>query len=177
MAERYPAWTVRVDSPRIRRMDAPANRWWSGEGDLVFEGQTWRGATWPGGGSLMDVGPATFTAGMPSGRLVIRVAVGSRDALQAFSTDFGAVDVQVGWLQRESRFAPWQRVPRYAEGWLGQGRLRGGELHIEVDTDLGDIDRGVPEWWSHETADPGDLYAEQAQEIAEAHEDPWPPFS
>ena len=121
----------------------------------------------------MHLGPVTFTAGLPGARAVLSWAVLPEHTAQALAVDLGGVEVEVGWIYRPP-FGAWTRAPLSHEGWIGETNLQDGAYSVEIETQYGDIDRGVPEQWSHETADPGDLYAEMAQRISERRDIDWP---
>ena len=203
--ERQPHWTVHFDSERIRVEGSTVNRWWSGQGHLFddagasfdppqFEGHVWRGATYRTGGSVLRVGAVQFTQSYPGRRATIQLAVTRESLRRLLTVDLGAIEVELGWVYRARLeagaadtldadrdpatrlYTPWTRIPRYLRGRLGKSSVVNGEGAVEIETYLGDIDRGIPEYWSHETADEGDLYAEQAAELASGVEFRWPPF-
>lgn len=176
MASRFFAWTLHLESERIQRMNAPQNRWWSGEGTLAFETHNWLGARYRDGGMLMDISAARYTEALPGRRTTARLAVTSESARALLSVDLGAIDLTIGWIWR-TPFGGWSRIPRYFTGRVGASVLKDGVFEVEIETYLGDIDRGIPEYWSHETAQEGDLYAEQARELSEGSPSRWPPFS
>ena len=175
-SERHPEWTLHFDSERIKREGMTQNRWWSGLGDLMLETHTWLGARYPDGGMLLSVGDVKYTQTLPGRRTTIQLAVTPESLRRLLLTDLGAIDVTLGWIYRR-RFGPWTRIPRYFRGRLGQADTADGRFSAEVETYMGDIDRGVPLYWSHETAEDGDLYAEQAAELAGGIETRWPPFT
>ena len=177
--QRPVAWTLYFSSSRITDSEGNTiNRWWSGEGDLTFEGHTWKG-TKNKKGSLIEISEASYTENLPDRRLTARMAVTNDSVRRLLTIDLGSVDVQIGWIYNTNYFHPdsWNRVPRYFNGRIGRSVISQGVFECEVETYLGDIDRGVPEYWSYETSVPGDRYAEQARELAGGLEIRWPPFS
>ena len=175
MAEQRVAWTLHLNSERIQRMDQPLNRWWSGHGDLTLAGHTWSGAQYADGGMLMQIGGVKFTRSLPSRRATVALAVTTLALQRALQVDLGVIRGTIGWLYRDP-FGDWQRIPRYYTGRIGQSRIVDGVFTAEVETFLGDIDRGFPEYLSHETAPPGNRYAEQARALSEGIPIRWPPF-
>ena len=178
MADIEIAWTLHLDSERIRRGSAAISRWWSGEGELTtMEGDppvatTWLGARYPDGGMLLDVGEVQLTQTVPGRRTTIRLAVTGESVRHLLQVDLGAVDVTVGWVFRPPN-GSWTRIPRYHQGRISRSAIANGEFSAEIETYWGNIDNGVPLYWSHETAAPGDLYAEMAQELSEGVETKW----
>ena len=169
-------WTLHLDSERVKDGADVVDRWWQGEGDLEIDGHTWRGAEYPDGkGALISVQGVQFTQSVPGRRATIRIAVTSDAVRRLLQVDLGAVQVTLGFVYRDAAGA-WQRVPRSFSGRIGRSGVSNGVFEAEVETYLGDVDRGIPEYWSHETAPPGDLYAEQARELEEGLDTRWPPF-
>ena len=157
-----------------------ANRWWSGEGDLLFEGHRWRGATYPDGGSLLGISGVKYTQNLPGRRTTASLAVTAESARALLNVDLGAVEAEIGWILRENPWADYTRIPRYFRGRVGLTNIQDGVFRAEIETYLGDVDRGVPFYWSHETADRGDFYAWKARAIeqgAVSGDSQWPPFT
>ena len=175
MADTKYGWIVHLDTTRIRRGAITINRWWSGLNDLVFENETWEGAAYSDDphDTFMAVGPVKYTRGLPGRRATVSWAVLPEHTRHAVAVDLGGIEVHVGWIYQPP-FGAWARGPCSHEGWVGETSLNDGWFTIEVETQLGDVDRGNPLYWSHETADAGDLYAEMAQHISERPEIDWP---
>ena len=168
-------WTVHIDASRIRVGGEVVSRYWSGEGDLEIDGHVWRGTRHEDGGQLARVGAVEFTQSVAGRRVVIEMAVTAEAVRRLVQVDLGAIGIVVGWVYRDSA-GFWQRVPRFYSGRIGRSGVKNGVFSVEVETYLGDVDRGVPLYWSHETAADGDLYAEQARRLASGIDTRWPPF-
>ena len=190
--DRLTAWIVHMDTTRIRRNAVTINRWWSGMGDLTFEGHVWRGAARSGNPreTFMAVSDVVWTRDAPGRRATVSWAVLPEHARHAVAVDLGGIGVDIGWIVRPpyGTWPPvaerpswltvdasgWARGPASHEGVVGESNLHDGYFSIEVETEFGDIDRGIPLYWSHETAEEGDLYAEMAEHIARQPEIDWP---
>lgn len=169
-------WTLHIDTDRIMEDGSRVDRWWSGLEDLVIGGETWRGAQNPDGSKLIDVSGVKFTGSVPGRRARVRVAVPGDALRRALQVDLGVAEVTLGWVYRDDD-GVWQRVPRSYRGRLGQSDVLDAEWSGEVETYYSNVDRGQPEYWSHETAPEGDLYAEQARTLEGGIDTRWPPFS
>ena len=142
----------------------PTDNWWSGEGDLEFEARTWRGAQSRDAGMLMDISAVDQSTDLSGQSATVRLAIGGEAIRRVLSVDLGRVEIEVGWLYRPAGGA-WTRIPRYFRGVIDSSVIIDGVFTARVTTHLGDLDRTRPEYWSAETAAPGDKYAELAQEI------------
>ena len=126
--------------------------WWTGKGTLVFEGQEWQGAL-SDKGSLFDFSEVVYTPTIPDKRTTFDLAIGKESAQRLMSVDLGAVQVELGWIFSKDEGATWTRLPRRFVGRLGRTvvNVAEGLFSGEVETYLGDIDRGRPKTWSDET--------------------------
>ena len=173
-------WTLFLDSDRIQEGADVIKRWWSGEADLRVADhagtlRTWRGARYPDGSMLMEVGAVKFTGGAQGRKATFRLAVMDDSLRRAVQIDMGAVRYELGWVYLDSA-GVWQRVPRTYRGRGGKASVQNGQLIVEVAIRRQDIDRGVPLYWSHETAAAGDTYARKARELESGFTTRWPPF-
>ena len=172
---RIVAWTLYLADSDPDPDTTTPRRWWSGEGDLVLEGHTWRGASGPAG-ALMEIGPVETRQGLPGRRTTFRLAVVPASVQRLLQVDLGGVELQIGFLGEIGGVLT--RIPRYAEGRLSEHVIRDGELTGTIETWLGDVDRGRPLEWSHETQQarsPGDESASQAAVGAVDRAIRWPP--
>ena len=159
------AWTLYMDAQHIidREMtmadlsleptpESPPVRWWSGEGTLHFENLTWSGAQ-IADGMLMDIGEVPDAPNLEAPQVKARLAVSDESLLRLMSVDPGPLHLEVGWLRSNDYGATWLRTPRYLRGRLGRIPTSpdGGEVQINIESYLDDLDRGNTVYWSAAT--------------------------
>lgn len=150
-------------------------RLWTGEGDLEFGGQTWRG-----GGAALRVSEVETASGEPDRRVTLTLSGIPRDLRREFLQDEGPLPVTVGWIYSTDRGGTWTEIPISFRGRLSTPALSDGVLTVEIETQRGDVDRGRPLRWSHEDQQrrfPGDLGMEYMRKLAhdDGIETGWPP--
>ena len=155
--------------------------WTSWGEDVSLEGVVWRGT---GGvnGALFDVGEVVQTIDLPGARTTVTLATPTV-AQRAILTNaaVGLIEAEVGWIYRLSPDSPWTRVRRRHSGAVSELKIKDGLSTFQIETELGDVSRGRPLYWSDAAqrgTDRGgaadDAFA-QAAELAGDHEIRWPP--
>ena len=171
------AWTLLVDDVD----PGPATdvrRYWSGEGDLSFEGQTWRGTRF-GDVALIQLSAVEFKQGSPDRRVTLSVLLNEEALKQSLHGDIGPVGLTLGFLHSEDDGATWARTPEGTfYGRASNGRIDESEVYsVDSESFLGDIDRSEPVYWSREAHVA--RYGANAKGFEQDTSNitvPWPPF-
>ncbi len=133
-----------------------ATRLWTGRGELSFApddgdaGGDARKVAWTGGAAL-GIGEHERVSGRPERRMSLALSGVPRERRARFMQDPGPIEVTVRWVYSPDLGESWHEVPgaRY-RGRLSGGSLQDGTLAVELETLLGDVERGRPRRWSHE---------------------------
>ena len=169
----YVHWLVEVEASRAVGDEpaAPVRRWWTGEGDLVFDSKTWEGTHSDEiNGSLMRISSIQETTDSPDARMQIFINVTKDSVRSMLARDFGSPKVTVFWVWSQDG-RTWQRIPRRYIGNVSQVTANGGVLTVEVETRTGDVDKGLTIWWNDESHrqrypdDTGFRHLRQLQEV------------
>ena len=145
-------WTLKIESldePAPGQTDRTTVYWWQGEGNVTIGGITYTGAT-VDGAAVLDVSPIEQTQGPPVRRATVRLAVVPEMTRRLLQQDYGPLPVEIGWIRSTDGGRTWTRLPRLFKGRLSSPRLLNGIYECEIETVLGDIDRGTPYRWSYE---------------------------
>ena len=149
-------------------------RLWTGLGSITAGGNTYQG-----GGKALGVSEYENTTGDPDRRLQIRLSGIPADMRAQFLQDSGPLPVTVGWIYSQDRGGTWAEVPIKFRGRLSSPSLVAGQLTVEVETQRGDVDQGIPLRWSHEDQQrrfPGDKGLEYMRALSQQGvESSWPP--
>ncbi len=149
-------------------------RLWTGVGSVTVGGNTY-----PGGGQALGVSEYENTTGDPDRRLQIRLSGIPKDLRAQFLQDSGPLPVTVGWIYSQDRGGTWAEAPISFRGRLSSPTMSEGVLTVEVETQRGDVDRGLPLRWSHEDQQrrfPGDEGLEHMRALSQQGvESSWPP--
>ena len=129
--------------------------WWNGRGEMTVTVPSLGGPiTYMGNvqdkGPLIEIGDVPFTAELPDRRASFKLALTGESARAAWNADLGAVQVQMNWIWSRDNGRNWTLLPMEFVGRLSNYQIKDGELAGEVETYLGNIDRGRPLMWSHE---------------------------
>ena len=153
-------------------------RYWSGEGDLSFGGVTWQGTS-RGKGSIISIGPAENALGPIDNRLTASMDATNPTVRAAMLTDPGPINITLQWIYAVDGGSTWTRIDRKFSGRLSRPIIKDGLYTVEIETHLGDVDRGQPVAWSHEdqmSRYAGDTGMKMMRQISEAGVDiKWPP--
>lgn len=154
-------------------------RFWSGIGDLEFDGFTWNGVRSPNNDSaLMSVSAVEFSEDAPNRRAQITLDASPPEIRDQLLQDFGPLTVELGWIYSEDDGRNWRRIPRLLVGRLSGPIIEGGLYTVDIETYTGDGDRVRPLIWSHATQMrlyPNDLGLVHVNTIASGFETTWPP--
>ena len=148
-------------------------RLWTGQGDLVFGGETFRGS-----GGALSVSELELTSKEPDRRLQIILSGVSPSSRAQFIQDLGPLLVIVKWIRSADHGETWTETASF-QGRLSTPNIQDGGISIEVETEKGDVDRGQAIRWSHEDQlrrYPGDLGMEHFRALSQQGIDTtWPP--
>lgn len=135
-----PRWTLDFGLPDA----AETYRFWSGDHDILFEGQTYRGA-----GQLMAVSSAEIG---PDGQPEITVSIAAGDAglREALIEETGPVPVIVRWIYSSDNGLTWNDTGLIVSGFLSSPLLSDGVYTATIATYSGDVSRRTPHRWSAE---------------------------
>ena len=124
-----------------------AGKFWSGRGDLLFEGATYFGA-----GQIVEVEPFENAAGQQSRRNSAKLFFGdSPEVRRALLNDEGPLPIQVRYITSDDDGATWAILPLTFNGQLSSPTFDdAGVYSVEIETHTGDIDRGSVVYWSDE---------------------------
>ena len=147
-------------------------RFWSGDAELVFDGETYLR------GHFFGISPAETTAEAPRKRLSVTFPVTDNVLREDLLQDPGPLTVAVNWIYSLDQGSTWFRLPRKFVGRLSRPVIRNGLYTIEIETYGGDVDRGVPRKWSdddQQSRHAGDVGLEYLRQLASGLETRWPP--
>ena len=152
----------------------PFLRFWSGDYDLTFDGETYQGR------NFVNLSPAEAGIGSPNTRLVASFSVVDPTLRAAFLQDLGPVMVTIEYIYSADGGLSYQIIPggRKFVGRMSNPVIKDGIYRVELETYGGDVDRGRPLRWSHEDQlrrYPGDKGLEFMRELEEGVEVKWPP--
>ena len=160
--------------------NVPMNvRFWSGVGDLEFEGETWNGVRSPNNdAAFMGISSVEFSQDDPNRRAQITLDASNIDVRNQLLQDFGPLTIVLSWIYSEDKGVNWLRVPRSFIGRLSNPVIEGGLYTVDIETYTGDRERIQTRMWSHSTQQreyPGDLGLIHTANIASGFQTTWPP--
>lgn len=151
-------------------------RFWSGDTELTYNGHTYEAA------KGVFIRNATSELGAPARRATLSFVVLESADLSVFTEDLGPEPVEIERIYSVDHGKTWQATGEKFVGRASTGELANGLYTLELETYTGDVDRGEPRKWSHETQairvpDSIDLGLEMAQQLegAENKDTGWPP--
>lgn len=132
-------------------------KFWSGRGDLLFEGSTYFGA-----GQIVEVQPFENAAGQQSVRNSAKLFFGNApEVRRALLNDEGPLPIRVRYISSDNDGRNWTVLPVTFTGQLSNPTFDdAGVYSVEIETHTGDIDRGSPIYWSDE--DQSRLYGDRS---------------
>ena len=146
---------------------------WSGSGDLDYDGETWRGAY-----GVVEVSETEQDISAPSQRVTVTVGIADNTLRAALLQDEGPVVVELRWIYSTDSGLTYVPLPRRFMGRLSRPTMSDGLYRAELETYDGDIDRGRPKYWSHETQiaeHPDDNGLEAMRALGAGIDVSWPP--
>ena len=165
-------WTLTITG-----LDGQTVHWWSGEGSIIVNSITYQGVT-RNGQAFLSVSAIEQTQGPPTRRATVRMAVVPETTRRLLQQDYGPLPIRIGWVASSDSGRSWRALSRSFEGRLSSPRLLNGIYECEVETLLGDSDRGAPIRWSYEdhlARHPNDGFFEAAASYATGLQTKWPP--
>lgn len=166
VAPHHVAWTAYIPST--------SRRFWSGDEDLTFQGETWEAAV---GISIQNI---TDELGNPTRRARASFRL-TDDALRvALFEDIGPTPVELQWIYSADRGISWNLIDIKFVGRLSKPTIINGTYVVELETYTGSVDRGRPIKWSHEyqmTRNPNriDTAFKRVRSLESGAEIEWPP--
>ena len=153
-------------------------RFWLGEGDLTFAGQTYRGVM-GSNGAAMSIGQMTAGTSIGSERLTIQIATTTLAAKEWAQNDYGPMDAVVEWITSTDLGKTWITTGRSYKGQISNGDydVNTQVFSAEIESQAGLQDYRVPLVWDHANQQvryPGDLGFEFADDLASGIEIRWP---
>ena len=119
-----------------------ADRLWSGEGVLTFEGEQWQGA-----GGIVEISAASAESGAPSSRF--ELSIGATDpSVRATTRDPGPRGCTIRWIVSDDDGATWTAVPRRVIGRLSAPQLEADRIRVTLELENGDRIPRAPVLWS-----------------------------
>ena len=176
----YVATLIEVQSTQAVRSEAgsPLRRWWTGENDLEFDGNTWEGTYDSDQGSLIRIDPVQESESNPDIRLKFTLSVTEDTVRDMLVRDIGSPLVKLYWIRSRDGQSNWIKVPRSYTGRISRTSFRNGLLVVEVETLLGDVDRGIIRYMSdesHRQQYPRDTALRHLRNLRQiGADDPWP---
>ncbi len=147
------------------------DRYWSGDGSVTYDGETWEGA------SFIEISQSEKSLGAPNKRLSAFFRLTTDQAYAEALQDPGPLQVQIDWVVSEDHGQTWTKVRRVI-GKLSAPKIGPNDVYtIEVETYAGDADRGNPLYWSHEhqkAAYPDDEGFEHMASLSAGIKGTWP---
>ena len=119
-----------------------ADRLWSGEGVLTFEGEQWQGV-----GGVVEINAASAESGAPSSRLEITLAA-TDPSVRATVRDPGPRGCTIRWIVSDDEGATWTAVPRKVIGRLSAPLLESDRIRLTLELENGDRIPRAPVLWS-----------------------------
>ena len=129
---------------------------WDGLGTLSFTraGES-SPTTYTGVGYTLDVGASESKTGIPDRRLNVSLGIGNDNSTvkTTLSQDLGPLRAEMNFILSADGQTNWSALPIKRKGRLSnmQFDVTTGKLSAEMETPRGDILRGSPRYWSHET--------------------------
>ena len=176
------AWLLWMQDTAPGMAGDQPGRWWSGHGELTFEGQTWIGAkvnpAQDDRAAIVGITTVEQTIDLPGKRTTIQMAVTPAAQQVLMGVDFGTIEVEIGWIARENDWDAWERIPRRRRGLLSDASISDGIWTGVVETLLGDVERRrniVLSGPTQRALYPTDAAYDQASELAADRDFRWPP--
>jgi len=146
---------------------------WSGDEPLNFMGRVYSP------GHFIQLDHAGNEVGTPTRRMAASFSVADPALRASLLEDSGPLLITARFIHSTDHGATWNLTGNQFMGRLSNPRLSGGVYTTEVETYSGDIDRGRPRRWSHESqvkrGGGGDLAFEMGAQLASGLETRWPP--
>ena len=171
-------WTLRIQNIGAPPTGATTETvyWWSGENDITVNGQTYKGVQ-KDGAAFLSISAIEQGQGPPSERATVRMAVVPEITRRLLQQDYGPLPMRIGWVTSSDGGRSWTALPRSFSGRLSSPRLLDGIYEAEIETVLGDSDRGKPYRWSYEAYldRHNDKFFEAVRSYASGITSSWPP--
>ena len=123
-------------------------RFWTGYGPLVFDGETWIGASLGDGRAIVEISnaPVDRADDTTSNGLQVQVALTEQSARDPWLQDPRRVECTVGWIYRTESTA-WTKLNYVYHGYLSSPRIANGVLTLSVVPRIDLVDEGDPLKW------------------------------
>lgn len=151
-------------------------RYWTGQGDVTIGSDTYIGTSLDDV-SLMRISAVEQQAGDPDRRASIELVLTDEQLRNELSRRIGAPTVTIHTVSQQTD-GSWTILPGSFVGRWSSSEIVGSIYRAEVETWLGDVDRGLPVVVSDETqrlAHSGDRGLEYVRSLADGFEARWPP--
>ena len=153
-------------------------RFWLGEGDLTFGGQTYNGVMGPNG-AAMAIGPMNAGTAIGTERLTIQIATTTDAAKTWAQNDYGPMATTIEWITTTDAGKTWISTGRTYKGRISNGDYdRDTQVFsAEIETQAGLIDYSRPQQWDNSSQlqrYPNDKGFEFAADLASGIDVRWP---
>ena len=129
---------------KITENNGTVRRWWSGVGNLNYDGQTWERGT-----PIINVGPSEATRGLPNGRTAITInAAAAKNVRVAMLKDIGPAPAEVHRIKDLRQGAGWVDMGHSTIGTLSDPQLVGGLVAFTIETRRGLVLK-IAKMWDH----------------------------
>ena len=128
----------------IAHLDGVDLRFWTGEGDLTFKGNTYKSV------GITDISELTDELGERDGRMTISLLLLPGADKTTLLTDIGPVEVTIQLIVSNNYGLTWTEQPIKFIGRLSNPRIDDNIYTVELERYSGDVDRGYIRLWSHE---------------------------
>ena len=163
------AWTFEVEGTDLLL--------WSGFQPMTFSGKTYMGCSDEDGNCLVSVSEVEQSLDQPNRRMTVALAMTDPAVRARFMQDFGPLPVRIQWLLGGWQGTGFRSTGFSFHGFMSKPKLLDGLYTVEIETYLGDVDRGEPVKWSHESQQvrhPGDIGFNSMRQLASGLEIKWP---
>ena len=102
------------------------------------------------GGAFVSISPIEVNQGAPNKRVRIKMVAVGEVIRRLLQQDYGPLPITITLIRSSDTGRTWQSIGRSFKGRLSNPLLAKGIYEVEVETHLGDADKGVPRKWSFE---------------------------
>ena len=148
-------------------------RFWSGPGLITINGLEYLGVFTESGSIIEFEAPEHELTGV-SARSKGILIINSQEQREILLQDFGPIPFEVQLIYTNDRAgwqdgSVWTLLPVKFRGRLSNPQINGNRYEVEIETQLGDLDRGETRFWSdadQQARYPGDLGLSQMTQLA-----------
>ena len=152
-------------------------RFWLGEGNRTYGGQTYNGVMGPNG-AAMAIGQMTAGTSVGLERLTIQIAGTTATAKQFMQNGYGPMETTVEWASSPDAGKSFVSTNRSYKGRISNGDydFNTNIFSSEIESQAGLQDYSLPQQWDHASQQqrhPGDLGFEYTDDLASGIDIKW----